>query len=64
MPTGPHNAKSRQVAIRLPHDLDARIAHYMADTGQSQSQAVIALLEKGLSGVHNNGMHLGIHPRL
>jgi hypothetical protein len=57
MPTGPQNAKSRQVAIRLPHDLDKRIAHYMADTGLTQSQALITLLERGLVGVHDSGIH-------
>jgi hypothetical protein len=57
MPTGPHNAKSRQVAFRLPRDLDARIAHYMTDTGLTQSQALIALLERGLAGVQDNGIH-------
>jgi hypothetical protein len=57
MPTGAQNTKSRQVAIRLPHDLDKRIQQYAADHGLTQSQVLIALLENGLSGVHDNGMH-------
>jgi hypothetical protein len=57
MPTGAQNTKSRQVAIRLPHNLDERIQQYAADHNLTQSQALVDLLEKGLSGVHDNGMH-------
>jgi uncharacterized membrane protein YccC len=57
MPTGPQNAKSRQVAIRLPHDLDARIEQFANTELLTQSQALIALLERGLAGVHDSGIH-------
>jgi hypothetical protein len=48
MPTEKVNNQSRQVGVRLPHDLDAQIKDYALNNQLSHGQAMIQLMRIGL----------------
>lgn len=48
MPTGITNAKSRQYAIRLPHEIDDRLSVYMKQHSFNRSEAIVSLLSRAL----------------
>jgi hypothetical protein len=50
MPTNKINQQSRQVGVRLPHDVDEQVTAYALAHQLSHGQAMIQLIRKGLTG--------------
>jgi len=57
MPTDRVNGHSRQISIRLTHDLDVRVQAYADDHQLAHGAAIMALVRKGLGDTESDTCH-------